>query len=332
MPELYCSISYITLRQDRMRITVAALTVDTPAASYDLAGTEYTVYSNPHVAKSWTDALIQRVAQASLPNGRPWHASDHTTGTDAYLGEPTVGVPDVWIYSGTGVVTHHNSEDKPETVDPRSMRDMITMVATYLYYSAQAGEADVPWLADITLDHALTEMQSAGSTAMDSLLSGNKAAGPFGLDRVAYFADRGRDAILTVLRLVPADKRTGARSSLESVLKRIDAARDIQIDRLRRAGAVAGSPKANSSADQIIVRRKRLGTIPLDDLPRDQWRGYPSGAWDKLVTVALYWCDGKRNLSEVIHLTEMEMGKPSNFDFVGYFRFLQQHGYVEFAN
>jgi len=31
----------------------------------------------------------------------------------------------------------------------------------------------------------------------------------------------------------------------------------------------------------------------------------------------------------VIRLTELEMG-PQNFDFVGYFRFLEKRGYVEF--
>ena len=45
---------------------------------------------------------------------------------------------------------------------------------------------------------------------------------------------------------------------------------------------------------------------------------------------ALYWCDGKRNVAEVSHLTEMELG-PSKFDYLGYFRFLERHGYVEFA-
>ncbi|MEJ7607450.1 MAG: hypothetical protein WKF37_14585 [Bryobacteraceae bacterium] len=80
------------------------------------------------------------------------------------------------------------------------------------------------------------------------------------------------------------------------------------------------------------MRRKRIGTIPLDDLPQQQWSGYPSGAWDKLVTTALYWCDGKRTLNEVVHLTEMETGRRANFDFAGYFRFLEKHGYVEFAN
>ena len=44
---------------------------------------------------------------------------------------------------------------------------------------------------------------------------------------------------------------------------------------------------------------------------------------------ALHWCDGNRNLEEVIRLTELEMG-PQTFDFVGYFKFLQKHGFVEF--
>jgi hypothetical protein len=45
---------------------------------------------------------------------------------------------------------------------------------------------------------------------------------------------------------------------------------------------------------------------------------------------ALYWCDGQRNLAEVIRLTRLERG-PTNFDFVGYFRFLVKRGYVEFV-
>jgi hypothetical protein len=103
---------------------------------------------------------------------------------------------------------------------------------------------------------------------------------------------------------------------------------DWQLSRLHSAGAVAEPPAVNRDAEQMIVHRKRPGTLPLDDLSQDQWQGYPSGAWNKLVTVALYWCDGKRNLEQAIHLTKMEVG-PTDFDFVGYFRFLQRHGYVD---
>lgn len=327
MPELYGSLSYISAHPERMRNTVAAMTVDTPAAPYGLAGTEYTFYLNPHVAMSYTDALIQRIAKAYFTS-RPWHWKENEPGTDSFLGDPSIGVPDVWSYSGVGIETHHNSEDKPDTVDPRSLHDLITVLASYLYFNASAGGAQVPWLADITLDHVYQEMAAAASTALDGLRSGDAAAGSYGLDRISYLRDRGRDALLSVLRLAPRNQRDKLRQSLAPQLRQLEAACDWQTARLRSAGAIAEQRPVNPDAERMVVHRKRPGTLPLDDLSQDQWQGYPSGAWNKLVTVALYWCDGKRNLAQVIHLTKMEMG-PTHFDFVGYFRFLQEHGYVD---
>ena len=74
-----------------------------------------------------------------------------------------------------------------------------------------------------------------------------------------------------------------------------------------------------------------LRTLPLDDLPPDQRQGYPSGAWETVPTAALYWCDGHRTLAEVIRLSQMELG-PTDFDFVGYFGFLRERGYVDFVS
>ena len=71
-----------------------------------------------------------------------------------------------------------------------------------------------------------------------------------------------------------------------------------------------------------------MGTLPLDDVPIEQREGWPSGAWDTRLATALYWCDGKRSLAEVVRLTRLELG-PDDFDFVGYFRFLGRRGYVE---
>ncbi len=45
---------------------------------------------------------------------------------------------------------------------------------------------------------------------------------------------------------------------------------------------------------------------------------------------ALYWCDGQRNLADVIRLTRLELGA-EKFDFVGYFKFLERRGYVEIS-
>ena len=78
------------------------------------------------------------------------------------------------------------------------------------------------------------------------------------------------------------------------------------------------------------MRRKRIGTITLDNLGREQREGFPAASFWGVPVSALYWCDGKRTLAEVIRLTELEMG-PQTLNFVGYFKFLEKNGYVEFV-
>ena len=339
MPELYGSMHYVITHPERMKHTVAAMAVDAPAGLYNLAGTEYTFHLNPHVASSFTDALVLRIADAYLSTvapgsdllaGRPWHWEPYAPGTDSYLSDPTIGVSTVWPYSGTGVISHHNTADRPDTVDPRSLRDLSSIIATYIYFIAAADERQTPWLASVTLDRAMEQVSAAVSQSLDSAFSGKDASD--GFERIDYEVQRGKRAIQSVSRLAPEAHRAALLNSLHPLCERLAAFGNAQKDRLQAAGIQARPPSGEQGdTAHIIVKRKRPGTIPLDDLPEDQWEGYPSGAWATVPTLALYWCDGKRNLSEVIRLTRLEAG-PTNFDFVGYFRFLERHGYVEFVN
>ena len=341
MPELYGSMHYVITHPERMKHTVAAMAVDAPAGLYNLAGTEYTFHLNPHVASSFTDALVLRIADAYLSTvapgsdllaGRPWHWEPYAPGTDSYLSDPTIGVSTVWPYSGTGVISHHNTADRPDTVDPRSLRDLSSMIATYIYFIAAADERQIPWLASITLDRAMEQARAVASQSLDSAFSGK--GGRDGFERIDYEVQRGQRAIQSVSRLAAEARRAALLNSLHPLCERLEAFGNLQKDRLRSAAIqpqpLSAGPQQKDAA-HIIVKRKRPGTIPLDDLPQDQWEGFPSGAWATVPTLALYWCDGKRNLAEVIRLTRLEAG-PTTFNFVGYFRFLERHGYVEFAN
>lgn len=283
MGEMYASHHYIASNADRVRRTVAAMCLDTPASPYELKGTEYTFYMNPHSGAAYTDALIKEIARVWFPRvKRPWHWKPFMPGTDSYLGEPSVGIPTTWAYSGTGVETHHNSEDTPDRVDSRSLRDITIVNAMFLYTMAEAGESHAPWLAEL----AAKDWTGASD----------------------YHRERSNQAVLSVLRLVPEAKRDAVRKQLEPLLKPV-------------ARTAPGSG--------FIVKRKRFGTIPLDDLAMDQREGFPSGAWSLSPSIALYWCDGKRPLSEVIRLTEAELGGKQKLDFEAYFRFLARRGYVE---
>src|SRR5207244_6043877 len=101
--------------------------ITTRDSTYYLSGTYVTLYMKPHAAKSYTDGFILRVAQEYFSQvHRPWHEHQSMSGTDTYLSEPMINVPTVWAYSGSGVETHHNSEDTPDRVDPRPLRGLAT--------------------------------------------------------------------------------------------------------------------------------------------------------------------------------------------------------------
>jgi len=313
MGEMYGSMHYVEHNRERIRRTVAAMCVDTPAASYDLAGTEYSFYMNPHVAKDFTDAFILEVAASHLRAvGRPWHEKPFTTGTDTYLAEPMVGIPTVWGYSGSGVETHHNSEDTPGRVDERSLRDISVIDAAFLYYIANAGEPEALWLARLSESRGYRQMLKAVEQSKEHL---------------DYALNRETQAVSSVLRLAPESRREELQGKLAGMIERLRRFRDLQLARTTDRVEITAAP---ADAVKIIVKRKRFGTIPLDDLPREQWGKFPSGAWAAIPTIALYWCDGHRNLAEVARLTQLELGR-TDFDFVGYFRFLRQHNYVDFV-
>lgn len=343
MGEVYGSMHYIVANPERVRNTVAAICLDTPAGFYHLAGTEYTFYMNPHVASSYVDAFTMRLARAyfsRLEPRRPFHEAPYTMGTDSFLADPTIGVPTVWPYSSSGVHTHHNSADTPDDVDPRSLRDLSVVAAAFVYYLASAGEEEAQWLAELALTRAHREMLGSLEPFLDRIAAARDrdALGRDlheGLEMLAYRLDRGVQAIESVRRLAP-------RTDAGRLVAELRAFRDQQAARLERAAAQRASrlgwgpvspippppdPKLNG-ADKMVVRRKRPGTLPLDDLAEPEREGWPSGAWNTRLATALYWCDGKRTLAEVVRLTRLELG-PDDFDFAGYFRFLARKGYVD---
>ncbi|MEZ5351088.1 MAG: M28 family peptidase [Bryobacteraceae bacterium] len=140
MGEYYGTHHYIASNPERVQRTIGAFCLDTPAAAYEAKGTEYTFHLNPHSGAAYTDVLIEQIAAAYFSKlGRPWKTAPFMPGTDSFLGEPSIAIPTTWPYSGTGVHSHHNSMDTPDTVDPRSLRDLTVVSAAYVYYLANAG-------------------------------------------------------------------------------------------------------------------------------------------------------------------------------------------------
>jgi len=290
MAELYGSMHYVNTHPDRIRRTVAAMCMDTPAASYDLAGTEYTFYMNPHAATSYTDAFILRIAQEYFPRvQRPWHEHQSMSGTDTYLSEPMINVPTVWAYSGSGVETHHNSEDTPDRADPRSLRDVATVNAAYLYFLANASESDAMWLAELSQTRGYEQILKSSDSFVERVATAADAQElgqllQLAMDHVSYSVERESQAVLSVLRVVPDSGQKDAASNLAPMIEGLHRFGEEQTNRFRLAidrrakelglqapvRPIRDPDPLRETAARIVVKRKRFGTLPLDDMPTDQ--------------------------------------------------------------
>lgn len=350
MPEDYGSSAYIATHMERMKRTIGAICVDTAAGSYETTG-GYAFAMNPDVNRSYQDALIMRVAEnyyAGIPRRFPRWAPYRPT-SDSYLSDPMIGVPTIAASGSSGSISvHHNSADTLDRVDPRSLRDLSSILAAFLYSLASAGDREIPWLSEITVDRGYENAIRAAARHLNRIAAAPDARALGrelydGLARINYNADRDRDALLSVLRLAAPSSRERIRASLDPLLKNLRRFSDEQCERLRQAVSRRAAELGEAApikpiepvpdprraeASKIIVKRKRFGPVTLDDLPLGQREGYPGFAGKPAPLPLLIWCDGRRTLAEVIRLIELEHG-PMDFDFVGYFRFLARHGYVE---
>jgi hypothetical protein len=334
MGERYGTLAYLYAHQDRVKKTIAGMCIDSPAGFQNLAGTEFNWVLNPQSATSFVDAFTVRLASEYFPMvDRPFHWSEYNSGTDNDLGDPMINIPTVAPRGGHGIQAHHTSFDTPSQVDPNSLRDLSVMNAAYAYFLASAGSDQMHWMAQLALSRGYDQINAAAENSLDQIAAAKNADT---LGRLLYWETARVD--YNLMRETKAVKQAadlpeglaGLQSFAGTQKTRIEGAVQQRAVELHLGTIQPSVPPMNPEAEKIIVRRKKMGTITMEDIPPSEREGYPVSAFWGPTTSALYWCDGKRNLAEVIKMAELELGQ-SNFDWVGYFKFLQKHGYVDFV-
>src|SRR5204863_5792939 len=103
----------------------------------------------------------------------------------------------------------------------------------------------------------------AASPFLDRIANPSSADDPDKLtteaeEKIAYSEDRERQAVASVLRLVPENRRTAMRVSLEPMLDDLGRFRDLQIGRIHNARAAAGAPRITTPAKAAVQPRDSL--------------------------------------------------------------------------
>lgn len=355
--EIYGSLAYAVDNLERLNEkTVAALMLDDGGLEYENIHALLEMIMNPNCCPSYTDALLVEIARryfAAYAPERPVLVSSYSNADNFYC-DPEIGVPSHWIKMNNGNYLHHNSKDTIDQVDARSLRDTAILGALFVYYLADADESDLPWLATLTRDrgmeiilHKYSEMCGRIETARDSQSLGRVLQE--GSRTIAYYAGLQKQALLSIERIIPPEKRAAARAGLAPYTATIDELGALMVKQFRNAVeqkaktaslSIVPLKKQESplerEAGTIKPKRNQIGIYSLQGIPVEDWvevSGDPHW-WGATTWAAasLWWCDGKRNLNEIKELCELEAGRPmSNFDLVKYYRFLEKHDLVEFV-
>jgi len=347
--ECYGSLAYVTANMERMKNTVACINLDTVAGAPYAIGAPLQFVPNPHSNMSYTDVLAEKIlASTSTKNHNfVYKTLKNFSMIDNLMTDPMVGSPAHSFYE-IGKYWH-TSADTPEILDENTIKSSGLFAATYLYFIANAGYKEAQWLAHEVAtkgkQRIANEVQSYITRLLTTDIASDESLSQLrddGKTRINYLLERQIEAVHSVKRLLSEDEVSQISGTLDKLSKQLS---QTATDEMRRFEyAIDEYAKTNNltlveikeelteterKASQIVPKRKFIGTVTYDDLPDELRLKKSSPRWWGELGCALYWCDGKRNLLEIMNLVKLELGN-LNADLLSEFEFLAEHGYVSF--
>jgi len=288
----------------------------------------------PQAGASFSDHLLSWLREPMLDGVRHRETS-FSAGSDHYiLSDPSVGIPTPMLIQWPDKY-YHTSADTPDKVSPDSLARSGTLAAAYACWLANAGPAEVAWLAHLMVSrHAA----AAATEAAEAVASGKGDLARFER-RHAFRAERMAAALGELVRL-----DAGFAARLPDVRREVA---DIAARELAWAREQAGESHSMSdtrAADEpwrteaaaLYPRRTSPGPIDVgmalqadhpELLPRFWALGERGGhaLYDAAVLLQ-YWADGSRSIAEITDFVALETGTELGDLALAYFRLLADAG------
>ncbi len=352
VPEMTGTYAYLATLGNISKI-VAGINLDMVGQNQELCGSSLLLIRSPQATPAFTDDLLERLLEEVSQEakgfggvgGFPLFRLANTPfmgGSDHYiLADPSVGIPCPMLNQWPDRF-YHTSLDTLDKVDPRMLKRVGAVAATYAYFIANAGEREANWLGHEMVarfkrrvlqlvQEGVTEAMSAeepqgSARAMERLAK-----------RVRHLTECQGKALASLRRLADVEVE-GWREEIAAFAR----------SELERARSILGEPPEppteepdewEKKAAEIVPARIYRGPIPLRPYffkltgeERDEFhrlRKEHKEGFFTLPVLALYWADGQRNLLEIADLIELETGMRDVELLVGYFQTLAKLGLIE---
>ncbi|MDA0710624.1 MAG: AAC(3) family N-acetyltransferase [bacterium] len=270
----------------RLQKPLAGVCIDTVGANPGLCEGKLSWRSTIPMSATFVDRVGAHIISAALrksPSGYTLSPGGFVSTSDTLAGDPKYGFPCPWITThyreeGKNWLAYHSSGDVPSLLSAAGLKACAVSMAAYLYYLADAGDADVRDLALAETEYTCEHLGQTRSAEEAIYLRAQHGTSLTQLRRFDWEADKDEtDAHFAQLALQVA--QAGPMSRKPTRLP--ESARRVP----RRTAFLSPSPE--NTPPPIAERIRKSGLPP----------------W------ALFWADGNRSLGDIASLLSVEHGK-----------------------
>jgi aminopeptidase-like protein len=367
VPEMSGTYSYLVEREEDIPKMVASINLDMVGEDQDQTGSVLVLHKTPDSFPSYINAVSEAIYEETQKEfksigGNPWMATfrhavgGFSGGSDHYIfTDPTVGIPSVMMIQWPDKF-YHTSDDTIDKVSPKSLAKVATIAATFAYFIANAGEKEAPWIASQVASREKQALSRMVQEALDRAavydLDVNKAdeVRDYLKEKIDYDVEVGIEALRSIKRIAP-----GCESTINPLISNLMAEAEEEYNHaMKILEGLAGRQgiielpdyelKAKEEPEGTEMVPVKLFRGPLSSRPwmrslsaEDQEALRQLNKKHGIVyggpsTLALYWTDGSRSISEISRLVKMETGSTNLAYLMDYFGFLVRSGLAEFHN
>ena len=367
VPEMSGTYSYLVEREKDIPKIVAGLNLDMVGEDQDKTGSVLTVHKTSDSLPSYVNAVIEAIfeeAQKELAafGSEPRTASfRHTvekfsSGSDHYIySDPTVGIACPMMIQWPDKF-YHTSADTIDKVSPHSLAKVATIAATYAYFLANAGEKEGPWIASQVISREKTSIIKTVQATLDKAATAEMDTREVDKHRdwlrekLEFDTEVATEAMRSIKRIAPdIDGTIGPLTSelMTYADEEYDHAVKVMEDLAMKQGITElpdYEPEAKTLPEGADEVPEKLYRGPVSSRPwvaklgkedREALRGLNKKhnvTYGGPMTLALYWTDGSRSISEISRMVELESGATNLEYMVDYFGFMVKMGLVKLSN
>ena len=289
----------------RLQPPLAGVNLDTLGARAAVCDGRLSWHATIPMSASFVDRVGELILRQGLrlaDTGHRLSRREFVSTMDTLIGDPKYGFPCPWLNTHFKKKGHfdayHSSADTTDLIDPAALANQAAGVAAYLYWLADAGTDEMLEIAEAETRHFVHALAKASPA------------------QARYLRDQHDVSLARLQRWIWSGDRA-------AVLDRLDACRQ------RVAGAGRKAKPSATRPRHPVPRRTAPLTPTLENTPPHLAKTIRES---RLRDWALFWADGRRDLTRIRDALSVEYGREVTLEQVdAFFRAHVELGYVELA-